>query len=282
MKRITGLGVLASIILSSCGPDANEIAQTVAVESEKVAQRIVAETAKFESKVALAVEETQTAQPTSTETETPTVTNTESPTASKTITSSPTHTQTFTPTQTATASPTDTPTATATMTPTATATPKPLARVNVAWGNLRFGPGTVYGVVAKLEEGTELVPLERYEDAGWFRVEVEGSGAQGWISATIVDINLAASTLPVAEVIPPTPTAMPTPTQVPTNTPGVLPEEVATSQHVVQPSEPPMLDKLYIVMMRVGISQTGIKAYANERGMTFEDAVNQLWVLYVR
>jgi len=229
MKRITGLGVLASMILASCGPDAVEIASTVAVESEKVAQRIVAETAKFESKVALAVEETQTAQPTSTETETPTVTNTETPTASKTITSSPTHTQTFTPTQTATASPTHTPTATATMTPTATATPKPLARVNVAWGNLRFGPGTVYVVVAKLEEGTELAPLERYE-TGWFRVEVEGSGAQGWISATIVDINFAASTLPVAEVIPPTPTAMPTPTQVPTNTPDVLPVKVGTSR----------------------------------------------------
>ena len=55
MKRISAFVVLASILLTSCGPNADEISQTVAAESEKVAQTIVAETAEFESKVVLAV-----------------------------------------------------------------------------------------------------------------------------------------------------------------------------------------------------------------------------------
>ena len=92
-------------------------------------------------------------------------------------------------------------------------TPEPLAIVNVARGNLRSGPGTVYSVVAQLDEGTGLAPLERTDDSEWFRVEVEATGEEGWISTTIVDINFAAGTLPVAEVIPPTPTPIPpTPT----------------------------------------------------------------------
>ncbi|HJL70165.1 MAG TPA: SH3 domain-containing protein, partial [Anaerolineales bacterium] len=86
-----------------------------------------------------------------------------------TVTTAPPKVSTLLPRTT----PTDTP---------APPTPEPLAMVNVAWGNLRSGPGTVYVVVAQLDEGTELAPLERNELADWLRVEVKGTGKQGWIS----------------------------------------------------------------------------------------------------
>ncbi len=112
-------------------------------------------------------------------------------------------------------------------------TPESLAIVNVDWGNLRSGPSTVYVVVAQLDEGTELAPLERDELADWLRVEVKGTGKQGWISTTIVDVNFATETLPMAEEIPPTPTATATATPSPSSTPTAT----ATSTHTSTPTE---------------------------------------------
>ena len=144
----------------------------------------------------------------------------------------PSSTATLTPaltrTATSTPAPTASPTASATATPTATMTPTniptpALAKVDVDMGNLRSGPGTVYSVVANLDEGTELTPLERTPGANWFRVEVVGTGVQGWISTTIVDLNFVAGTLPVAQEIPPTPippTATPIPPATTAPTPG--------------------------------------------------------------
>ena len=116
-------------------------------------------------------------------------------------------------------------------------TPEPLALVNVESGNLRSGPGTVYVVVAQLDEGTELAPLERNELADWLRVEVKGTGKQGWISTTIVDINFATETLPVAEEMPPTPTATATPSPSSTPTATASSTATATSTHTSTPTE---------------------------------------------
>ena len=137
-----------------------------------------------------------------------------------TVTTAPPKVSTLLPRTT----PTDTP---------APPTPEPLAMVNVDWGNLRSGPGTVYVVVAQLDEGTELAPLERNELADWLRVEVKGTGKQGWISTTIVDVNFATETLPMAEEIPPTPTATATATPSPSSTPTAT----ATSTHTSTPTE---------------------------------------------
>ena len=143
-----------------------------------------------------------------------------------TVTTAPPKVSTLLPRTT----PTDTP---------APPTPEPLAMVNVAWGNLRSGPGTVYVVVAQLDEGTELAPLERDEFADWLRVGVKGTGEQGWISVTIVDINSATETLPVAEEIPPTPTATATATPSPSSTPTATASSTATatSTHTSTPTE---------------------------------------------
>jgi len=141
-----------------------------------------------------------------------------------TVTTAPPKVSTLLPRTT----PTDTP---------APPTPEPLAMVNVAWGNLRSGPGTVYVVVAQLDEGTELAPLERNELADWLRVEVKGTGKQGWISTTIVDINFATETLPVAEEMPPTPTATATPSPSSTPTATASSTATATSTHTSTPTE---------------------------------------------
>ena len=99
--------------------------------------------------------------------------------------------------------------------------------MNVDSGNLRSGPSTVYTVVAQLDDGTELVPLERNEDADWFKVEVEGTGEQGWISHTIVDINFAPETIAVAQSIPSIQTATSTATPTPVPTSNATPTSVA-------------------------------------------------------
>ena len=214
MKRVGAFILLATIVLSSCAPSAEENARAtedIAQMAGDLAMTMIAITAEFDSKVAAGIEQTQLANPTMTEAASFIVESA----AAATITPYPTATQTFTPTPTATTSPS------ATNTPTNTPTPEPLALVNVDWGNLRSGPGTVYAVVAQLEKRTALTPLQRTEGADWFRVEVIRTGEQGWISHTIVDIiNFVPETIAVAQLIP-LPTDTPTPTATNTQPPPV-------------------------------------------------------------
>ena len=122
------------------------------------------------------------------------------------IPASPTSTRT--PTKMPTKTPSETPT------PTSSPTTELWVIVNVGSGNLRSGPGTVYTVAAKLDEGTKLYALERTTDSKWLRVEVVGTGVQGWIATTIVEINFVVGTLRLAQEIPPTPRP-PTATPIP-------------------------------------------------------------------
>ncbi len=229
MNRILASAALVSIALTSCMPSAEDNARAtedIAQMAGDLAMTMIAITAEFDSKVAAGIEQTQLANPTMTEaasfivesaaaaTITPYPTATQTFTPTRTATTSPSATQTFTPTPTATTSPS------ATNTPTNTPTPEPLALVNVDWGNLRSGPGTVYAVVAQLEKRTALTPLQRTEGADWFRVEVIRTGEQGWISHTIVIIDFVPETIAVAQLIP-LPTDTPTPTATNTQPPPV-------------------------------------------------------------
>jgi len=90
---------------------------------------------------------------------------------------------------------TATPTVTRTMAPTATltSTPTPLTpeimvKVSGNTVNLRTGPGTIYGVVSALTQGTSLILLERTADSQWFHVQVADTGVEGWVSALVVEL----------------------------------------------------------------------------------------------
>jgi tRNA A-37 threonylcarbamoyl transferase component Bud32/uncharacterized RDD family membrane protein YckC len=133
-------------------------------------------------------------------------------------------------------------TATRLPSPTPRKTALPTAPAAPAWGaqvrggnvNLRAGPGLVYAVIAVLKQGTRLTALERTEDAQWFRVKVDGTPQEGWISITVVDIEFEPGKLPVAHEIPPPPppqepTAQPEPTQ-----PAAAPTPAAPGVATVQ------------------------------------------------
>ena len=77
--------------------------------------------------------------------------------------------------------------------------------------NLRSGPGTVYDPpVASLPAGTEVKPLAYsavgYPDDQWVKVQVVGSGEEGWVASSyLADCNVDVTGLGGGE-IPPTPT----------------------------------------------------------------------------
>lgn len=89
--------------------------------------------------------------------------------------------------------------------------------------NLRTGPGLVYPQITALRTGTQLEPLVQSPDGEWILVRVRATGQGGWVNAgpRYLSCNLDVGTLPVAEVIPPTPT--PTPTITPSPTPSPTP-----------------------------------------------------------
>ncbi len=97
-------------------------------------------------------------------------------------------------------------------TPKPTATPEeslqPVGVLN-ANANLRSGPGVVYSVIVSLTNGTKITALERNPDSTWLRIEVDATGQLGWISKTLVTYEFNVESLPVAQVIPPTPTFAP-------------------------------------------------------------------------
>ena len=71
MKPVTGLVLLASIILSSCAPSTGDNVQTTeeaAQSAEEIAAITLAATAEIDAKIAQAIRETEAARPTNTST----------------------------------------------------------------------------------------------------------------------------------------------------------------------------------------------------------------------
>ena len=114
--------------------------------------------------------------------------------------------------------------------------------------NLRRGPGTTHGVVAKLARGTPLAVQE--EQDGWYRV-LAPLGHEGWISADFVQLDrppaepllpIAPPAGPLLPVAPPAgPTSLAEPTPAPTEEPTVPAEPTpAPAEEPTVPAEPPV------------------------------------------
>lgn len=58
--------------------------------------------------------------------------------------------------------------------------------------NLRYGAGTQYAVVGVCGRGTRMEILD--ESGSWYKVQIAGSGKEGWISKTYVSLGLPART----------------------------------------------------------------------------------------
>ena len=58
--------------------------------------------------------------------------------------------------------------------------------------NLRYGAGTQYAVVGVCGRGTRMEILD--ESGNWYKVQIAGSGKEGWISKTYVSLGLTART----------------------------------------------------------------------------------------
>lgn len=146
----------------------------------------------------------------------------------------PTHTPTATatalpPTETPTPEPTATPTETPQ--PTATPTETPIAQPQASTTsaiNVRSGPGTAYPVVAQLQPGRPVDILGRNGDGTWWQVLL-GSGDEGWVAASVVNVSGPMDDVAVAANIPPAP-VQPTPRPQPTVAPAAQPTQPPAPQ----------------------------------------------------
>lgn len=113
-------------------------------------------------------------------------------------------------------SPTSFPSATASHTSSATPTPRPItptatmpssnlaqATVKVSSANLRYGPGTNYGVADTATQGELLRVIARTDDNQWFLVEFDNKAL--WVSATVVEVSVSNTSIQVAATIPASP-----------------------------------------------------------------------------
>lgn len=91
----------------------------------------------------------------------------------------------------------------------------PLAKVSVAAGNVRNGPGLAYAVVGQVSEGDILEVLGRNESGDW--LQIFWSGRSAWLSSSLVALNAGITGLQVVETITPPP-APPTPASESTQT----------------------------------------------------------------
>ncbi len=103
--------------------------------------------------------------------------------------------------------------------------------------HLRTGPGTVYDPpITTLTAGTEVKPIAYsptgYPDGSWVKVQVTGTGEEGWVAQNLLsDCNINVTGLAAAD-IPPTPTPLPPTFEVtnvqvsvsPTSHTGVCPQ----------------------------------------------------------
>ena len=82
-------------------------------------------------------------------------------------------------------------------TPTPVQTPSPRANARIGGKqsgakNLRSGPGTDYGIIAKINTGEDIEILDKSQDSGgyvWYQVRHQQSGTKGWIAAQLVNIK---------------------------------------------------------------------------------------------
>ena len=54
--------------------------------------------------------------------------------------------------------------------------------------NMRNGPSTDYGILAKLSKGDEVEVLEE-NDNGWSRLRVAATGQEGWMASRLLTAN---------------------------------------------------------------------------------------------
>jgi hypothetical protein len=135
--------------------------------------------------------------------------------------------------------PTATPNVTVSPTPISTAAPSPTAPAQPNGNcsvtpnssqavNVRFGPGTNYGIVGSLAEGANAPVVGRLEDNSWYQID-RGSGSVGWVSLTVVTLSGDCSSVPlVSPPPPPLPTMPPNPT-LPSDVGGQLLTPQATT-----------------------------------------------------
>jgi uncharacterized protein YraI len=123
-------------------------------------------------------------------------------------------TPTSTPTKTLTPSPTNIPTWTPIETPTltriatSTPTPTPYAVVLAEVLNVRSGPGIVYDVIGKLEEGSQIPIKAQTEEGTWYQI-VTPRYRRGWIYGDLVKVIGYKNGIPVMTAVPPTPDISP-------------------------------------------------------------------------
>jgi hypothetical protein len=114
------------------------------------------------------------------------------------------------------------PTSIPTTTPTPTSQPDAVVKVENL--NLRSGPDTVYDILGVLSWGDPLEVTGRNLAGDWLKVIVPG-GQEGWVAASLLEINLPLAGVAIAQPSP-VPTPMYTPTPTPTPTPDLLPPPI--------------------------------------------------------
>lgn len=68
--------------------------------------------------------------------------------------------------------------------------------------NVRYGPGTGFGIITKINQGTVVQLLGRNEAATWVYVQLP-NGTQGWVSASYLQSSTDFATLPLWTGSPP-------------------------------------------------------------------------------
>lgn len=84
----------------------------------------------------------------------------------------------------------------------------PTAVVATGALNVRSGPSVNFSVLTKVYNGTPMTAIGRNSANTWLKVRLS-SGQEGWVNASPVHLNVAISSLPVADAPPPpAPTAI--------------------------------------------------------------------------
>lgn len=77
-----------------------------------------------------------------------------------------------------------------------TSTPAAVAVVATGALNVRYGPGTQYGILAVVYQGYTLALIGRNHNGSWAQVRFT-NGATGWVNASLIQANVPISSLPV-------------------------------------------------------------------------------------
>ncbi len=73
---------------------------------------------------------------------------------------------------------------------------------------VRSGPGTDYGILGRLQPGTELALLARSSDGSWFQIAYPADlDERGWVAGEFLEVQGSPDGLPVAQASPTTPSS---------------------------------------------------------------------------